>query len=216
MSAGFTLRGFVLRTLLWLPPCFAAWYFGAFHHAAVAGGLARALLNGLERGLVGSMERAESTLVFVTTIGIPTAPGQVGLVAVEVNPLLYTYGLALLLALMLAARSRWWKVAAGAALLLPFQAWGIAFDVLSQLAITLGPEVAARAGITGWRVEAIALAYQAGTLLFPALAPIVAWALFNREIIGRPPGSPAPAPAGFARPRRWWRPRGERSAPSRT
>jgi hypothetical protein len=183
MTGAYTLRGFIARTLLWLPACFAAWYFAAPYHAEVVGGVARALVNAIEHGIIGSLERTGSTLVFVTTVGIPAGTGQVGLVAVEVNPLLYTYGLALFLALMLAARAKWWQLAAGVAILLPFQAWGIAFDVLSQLAITLGPEVAARAGITGWRVEAIALAYQAGTLLFPALAPVVTWAVFGGEVI---------------------------------
>jgi len=37
----------------------------------------------------------------------------------EVNPLLYTYGLAFFVALMLAAGTKWWKILVGAVALLP-------------------------------------------------------------------------------------------------
>ena len=183
MKAGSALPGFIVRTLAWLPVCFAMWYFAAAHHAAVAGSLARWLANLLESRIVESVVASGTTLVFATTIEIRTATGQSGALMVEVNPLLYTYGLALLASLMLAARAPLWKLLASAAALLPFQAWGITFDFLSQVAITLGPEVAARSGISGWRVEAIALAYQAGALLWPALMPVLLWALFCRSFL---------------------------------
>jgi hypothetical protein len=193
VKAGSALPGFILRTLAWLPACFAVWYFAAGHHAAVAGTLARWLANLLETRIVEAVVASGTTLVFATTIEMRTATGQSGALMVEVNPLLYTYGLAFLAALMLAARASWWKLLAGAAALLPFQAWGIAFDFLSQAAITLGPEVAARSGITGWRVEAIALGYQAGALLLPALMPVLVWALVCRWFVERQLLRPAAA-----------------------
>ncbi len=192
--------GFILRTLAWLPLCFAAWYFAAAHHAIIAGKLARVLVNLLETRLVETVERSGATLVFATTIELRMAAGQSGALMAEVNPLIYTYGLALLAALMLAARADWWKLLAGAAALLPFQAWGIAFDFLSQVAITLGPEVAARSGISGWRVEAIALAYQAGALLLPALMPVLVWALLCRSFVEQRLLRPVTSPSGAAAP----------------
>jgi hypothetical protein len=35
----------------------------------------------------------------------------------------------------------------------------------------------------GWRREAIAIGYQAGTLIFPSLVPVLLWAVFNRAFI---------------------------------
>jgi hypothetical protein len=177
------LGTFVLRVLLWLPPCFAAWYFTAQFHSAVAGRLARLALNQFKTGMVSALERSGVELVFVTTLEVHPAPGQTAVLLPQVNPLLYTYGLALFLALMLAARARWWMILAGAAVLLPFQSFGIAFDFLRQGGITLGAEVAAQAGLLGWRREAIALGYQLGSLIFPTLVPVVAWAAFNRSFI---------------------------------
>jgi hypothetical protein len=179
-----SLGRFVLRTLLWLPPCFAAWYFSAQYHAAIAGGLARLLANQLTSGIVSALEQSGFDLVFVTTLEVHPAPGQTALLLPEVNPLLYTYGLALFLALMLATRAKWWKILVGAAVLLPFQSWGIAFDFLAQVGIKLGPEVAAQAGLLGWRSELIALGYQIGSLIFPSLVPVVLWAVSSREFIG--------------------------------
>ncbi|MHB1292563.1 MAG: exosortase H-associated membrane protein [Sulfuricella sp.] len=184
MTAGApTLGKFVLRILLWLPPCFAAWYFSAHYHAAIAGELAVLLVQQFTSGIVSALEHPAIDLVFVTTLEVHPEPGMTALLLPEVNPLLYTYGLAFFLALMLAARAKWWKILVGAVVLLPFQSWGIAFDFLAQVGVTLGPDVSAQAGLFGWRREAIALGYQIGNLIFPSLIPVVLWAGFNRLFI---------------------------------
>jgi hypothetical protein len=177
------LTGFVLRTLLWLPLCFAAWYFTAQYQANIVGFLARLLIDQFKYGLISAREQAGFALVFVTTLQVPVAPGQFALLLPEVNPLPYTYGLAFFLALMLAARAKVWKIVAGAALLLPFQSWSVAFDFLVQVGVKLGPAVATQAGLLGWRSEVIALSYQIGTLIFPSLIPVILWAVFSRLFI---------------------------------
>ncbi len=181
---------FVLRALLWLPPCFAVWYLAAPHLARFFGAAAGLIVELFRAGLVSALERQGADLVFVTTIAVHPAPGQVGVLLVEVNPLLYTYGLPFFVALMLAARAKGWKVVAGAAILLPFQAWGVAFDFLAQL-VRSGGDVGAQAGLLGWRAEAIALAYQFGSLMFPALVPVALWVAFERPLIGGLPRSPS-------------------------
>ena len=182
-AAPATIGKFVLRTFLWLPPCFAAWYLAAPHVAPVVGGAARLLVEIFESGIVSAVEREGFVLVFVTAIQVHPAPDRTAVLLVEVNPLLYTYGLPFFVALMLAARAKWWKMLAGAAALLPFQAWGVAFDFLAQLVRT-GADVSAQAGLLGWRAEGIALAYQVGSLMFPALIPVALWVGFNRQTLG--------------------------------
>jgi hypothetical protein len=191
------LRGFIVRVLLLLPPCFAAWFFAAPWHAAIVGPLALQFVEPWRTGLVSALERSGYMLSFVTELEIGSAGGRVGLLVAEVNPLIYTYGLALFLALMLATRARVWKILLGAAIMLLFQAWSVAFDFLLQVAVLSGPEVASRAGLLGWQREAIAIGYQAGALLFPSLVPVLLWALFNRAFIaGLRPRAPAAQPAG--------------------
>jgi hypothetical protein len=177
------LGGFVLRVFMWLPPCLAAWYYSATQHAAIAGSLARIFIDQFQSGIVTELERSGVDLVFVTSIKVHPTPGQTGLLLPEVNPLIYTYGMAFMLALMLGARAKWWKIVIGVFALLPFQAWGIAFDLLVQVGVKFGPEVSAQAGLFGWRLEAIALCYQIGSLIFPTLIPVLLWAAFNRPFI---------------------------------
>ena len=181
MTAGSpSLKKFVLRTFLWLPPCFAVWYFSAQYHVIVVGGLARLFVNQFTSGIVSALEQSGFMLVFVTNIKVYPAPGQTAVLVPEVNPLLYTYGLAFFLALALAERVKWWKILAGTVVLLPFQSFGIAFDFLAQVGIQLGPDISAQAGLFGWRAEAIALCYQIGVLIFPSLVPVVLWAASSR------------------------------------
>lgn len=172
-----------LRTLLWLPLCLAVWYFSAHFHTAIVGALAHMLLNLFQPGMVSALEQTGSNLEFVTTLKVYSEPDQVGLLVPEVSPLIYTYGLAFFVALMLAANAHWWKIIVGAIALLPFQAWGIVFGLLVQVGIKLGPDIAAQAGIFGWHRDAIALSYQVGSLIFPSLIPVVLWASFNRTFI---------------------------------
>lgn len=178
-----TLGTFLLSVLLWLPLCLTAWYLAAQPHSMLLGSLSGFLLNLLHPGLVLDLEQVGQNLDFVTSLEVYPAPGQVGELVLEVNPLLYSYGLAFFLALMLAARARWSEFLVGTAMLVPFQSWGIVFDFLVQAGIRLGPEVAAQIGVVGWHREAIALSYQVGTLILPTLVPVALWAGFNRAFI---------------------------------
>ena len=195
MTRPLPLAGLILRTFAWLPPCFAAWYLAAPVLTTVVAAFARLFVAFFNARLIAATELPQHGLVFVTTLQVRQAQGPAGVLAVEVDPLLYTYGLALFLALALAARTRWWRVLAGVAILLPFQGWGIAFDFLAQLGAKLGPEVAADAGLLGAR-EFIALAYQLGNLVFPSVVPVVLWVAVNRAYVeGLLPRSALP-PAG--------------------
>jgi hypothetical protein len=184
-----SLGRFILATFAWLPPSFAAWYLTSPFHAALASAPARLLVSLLDGTLVSAVERQGSMLVFVTRLQVPADAGQIALVTPEVNALLYTYGIALFLALMLASRARWWKLLLGAVLLVPFQGWGIAFDFLAQVGVRLGPDVALQAGLVGWRRELIAFGYQLGSLVLPGIMPVIVWASLNRPFIASLPGS---------------------------
>lgn len=172
-----------LHTLLWLPLCLAAWYLSAPYHIAVVGELAHLLVNIIQPGMLSALEQSGTDLAFVTTLVVHPEPGRTGILVPEVNPLLYTYGLAFFIALMLAANSKVWKIIVGSIALLPLQSWGIAFDLLAQVSIKLGPDIADQVGIFGWQREAVALSYQIGNLIFPSLVPVVLWVSFNRAFI---------------------------------
>jgi hypothetical protein len=175
---------FVLAVFLWLPVCFAAGYVAAKPHAAIAGRLAWVLVDMLSSGLISAIEQPATDLVYVTRLAVTTPAGEHAVLVAEVDPFVYTFGLPLFVALMLASRARIWKILAGAAALLPFQAWGIGFDVLAKLGTQMGPAIAAQVGFSRGGLEAIALGYQVGSLLLPTLMPVVLWAAFCRQQLG--------------------------------
>ena len=174
-TATLSLRRFILHTFLWLPPCSAVWYLIAPYHSAVVGKLARMLVNQFTTGIVSALERSGLNTVFVTTIKVQHESGQIALLTPEVNPLTYTYGLALFAALMLADGAKWWKILAGAVILLLFQSWSIAFEVLAQI-MQISTDVSDQAGVRGWRLMTVDIGYHLGTFIFPSLLPIVLWA----------------------------------------
>jgi hypothetical protein len=170
------VAGFILRTIAWLPLTFAVWYFAAPLLLAPVGWILRALVDVGFAGLVRSVEQSASILTFVTTLR-PGAAIEHGVVTVDVNLLLYSFGLPMFVALTLATREPGWKrkLAIGYAVLLPFTAWGVFADFLKNVAITAGPAVASQSGFSEWQREAIAFAYQFGSLILPAVAPAVLW-----------------------------------------
>jgi hypothetical protein len=184
------LPAFVVATLAWLVPAFAVWYFAAPIVVAPAVWLARLVaLLGLH-DIVQSIEQAGSIATFVTTLRAATSEAR-GVVTVDVNTLLYSFGMPLFAALTLAARETAWKrhLALGYVVMLPFVAWGIVAEFLKDVAITAGPAIASQAGFAPWQREAIAFAYQFGSLILPAVVPAVLWVAlhgaFNARLRGR-------------------------------
>ena len=104
-----------------------------------------------------------------------------------VNPLVYGYGLPLLFGLMMATEQPLLRKLAvllvGYLVISAVQIWGVFWQCLKTLAFNFGPEAAAAIADTGVPQPAIALCYQLGVLIFPALAPVIVWVLGNwREI----------------------------------
>lgn len=90
------------------------------------------------------------------------------------------------MALLFAADERFFslgRMVVGYLALLPFQAWGVIFEVLKVLSIQLGPEIAGRVGISPWGREVVALGYQFGYLMLPVIAASSVWMVLNRSLI---------------------------------
>jgi hypothetical protein len=173
---------FVLRVLAWLPVFFALWYVAAGWQGRLVAWIARFFISLDGQGLVTGLEFGNRVITFVTKIEIHEA-GRVAVVTPEVSALIYTFGLPLFLALMLAAKASWQRILVGAIVLLPFEAWGVAFDALSQIAIRSGYEATVRSGYSATGREVIALGYQLGALIFPTVTPILAWGFLERRFV---------------------------------
>ncbi len=180
------LLRFVLAVLAWLPVTFAVWYFAAPVILWPATLLAELVARTGFGDLVRAVERHGAVVAFVTSL----RPGQAvagGVVAVDVNTLLYSFGLPMFAALTLAARERHWvrALAIGYAALVPAIAWGIVADFLKNVAITAPSSVVSQSGFTGLQRELIAFAFQFGSLILPAVAPAIAWVLTHRAFLER-------------------------------
>ncbi len=177
---------FIVIAIAWLPIAFAAWYFLApiilWPVEAITSGVARLGLPDLVR----TVESNGSTLTFVTTLR-PGRAEAVGIVSVDVNVLLYAFGLPLFVALTLAAHEAHWLRALliGYAAMVPFIAWGVLADFLKNIAITASPLVASQTGFSALQREMIAFAFQFGSLILPAVVPAVAWVLTHRSFLER-------------------------------
>ena len=178
---------FVLKAIAWLPLAFAVWYFTApvllWPAKLLAQGVARIGLS----DLVTSIEQAGATYTFATTLKPGAALAASGTITVDVNALLYAFGLPLFVALVLAAREPGWprKLALGYAVIIPFVTWGVLADFLKNVAITASPLVASQTGFAAWQRELIAFAFQFGSLILPTVVPAVVWVVTHRAFLER-------------------------------
>ena len=136
--------------------------------------------------LVRTIESDGGTLVFLTTLKPGEATGN-AFISVDVNLLIYSFGLPLFAALTLAAREpRWPRILAiGYGVSLPFVVWGAIAEFLRTVAIASGPKIAAQTGFVAWQREIIAFAYQFGSLILPAVVPAVLFVVLHRAYLER-------------------------------
>lgn len=177
------IYAFLLRILLWLPVCFVVWYLAAAVLIAPLRFLASMVFSLVMPDVVTAVEQGGNLLTFVTgLVPVGAATDGKAVLLIEINPLMYSFGLPLFIALQLATKGEhWgWKALIGYLALLPFQTWSVCLDVIKQVAITLGPDIAAQAGAQEWPREAIVLGYQFGTLILPTVVPFMLWLWMNR------------------------------------
>jgi hypothetical protein len=181
------LYAFLLKAALWLPLCLGLWYWQAEWFNGPAAIVSGWIMQGLFPW-VESVEWSQRIVSVATTLKVGSAQspeGQYAAMVAEVNPMIYSYGLPLFAALLFAGGGAkiGRKLMLGFLALVPFQAWGICFDLLKQVAISAGPEVGMQTGFSEWQRNMIALCYQLGYLVLPSVAPVVLWLSLSRQFI---------------------------------
>lgn len=195
------LRQFVLGAALWLPMAFFLW---AVLSSAVVWPVARAtsvLLPAAWPDMVASVQQSGAVLEVTTQLATTGPDGRKGVLVLTVTPLIYAWCLALYAGLVMAtpldARGRLRQLAIGLPLLWLTTTWGAVFDVLKLLAFDAGPLGAAAVERVGLARDGVALGYQFGYLILPAVTPVALWVLQNRGFLERLVGAPVePAGAG--------------------
>lgn len=176
-----TLKQFIVRLLVCLPLAFLAWHFLADVLAWALSYLVDIARSFFLSRTVGRAEINAGLLIFPVRADAYAFGGKVAELLVEIDPRLFTYGLPVFAALMVATGAKLRLLLLGVVLLLPFQAWGIFFDLLKQIALPTMEGMPKNLDFGGLPRELIALGYQFGVLILPMLAPVVLAAVFTRE-----------------------------------
>ena len=186
-ARAFTLKGFFAAAIFWLVVALAVWYPVREWMVLPAAWLSREIMMAAFPGWVVGAEIGSATQVLITRLVVWGPGNRLGNLAPEVNGLVYAYGVPLLAALLMASRTRriWWKLPAGMLALVPFQAWGICFTWLLQVAVVAGGETRAQTQLGAWESNLIVASYQFGFLILPTLMPVLLWLAFDRRVVAR-------------------------------
>jgi hypothetical protein len=185
------IQRFILAVLVLLPLTFAAWYLAAVVHLAPLTWLTEQLLQLSFPQSILWMKLDSNTLVLASNFGadasgaIVSPPVSEDLMGFHLNPLIYTYSLPLLLALILAtpAANKLNQMLWASLLWLPLACFSMFFSVLKVLAFDVGLAFQQQQALSPWMLDLIALAYQTGTLILPMIAPLVIWMALNRQFL---------------------------------
>lgn len=179
---------FVGLVFAWLACTLFAWWLASPLLAWPVALLAEIFSRAALPDLVQTVEQHGDAITFVTSLHAAnaTVAGAIGgVLSDDVDVRHFTFGLPLLAALILAARAphRARNLLLGYAILLPFQAWGVIAEFLQDIAVGFGPGVASQTGFSPLQREAVAFAYQFGTLILPTVVPAVVWVLMHRRLL---------------------------------
>lgn len=176
-----TFRALVIRAIICVPLAFVAWHYMADWLVAPLAYIVDWLRSLFFVGIVSPLETTAATMVFPVKGDRGAFGGKAAELLIEINPRVYTYGLPVFIALMFAARAKPRYFFIGVLLLLPFQAWGIFFELLKNLALPTIDGMPKVPALDGVAREFVAVGYQLGVLIFPMVAPLVLVVVFTRE-----------------------------------
>lgn len=193
MSGTLPIKEFMLRTVLFLPLAFFIWFYVRVPLMWPSIRLADQILPRAFPSVIAQVQQEDFYADVLTQVApsrpVPGAQGRRALLTLTVNPLMYSYGFALFLALAfatpLSTGRRLKQITLGAVLLLiVVPLWGTIFDTLKQLQIEGLPDGVPKFPEWGAvRNSLVALGYQMGYLILPSVGTVAFWILMNRPYI---------------------------------
>jgi hypothetical protein len=178
-----TFRQLIIRVIVFLPLAYVLWHFAGGVIASMFAPLVDIARKYFLAGKVGALELVGAQFVFPVRAESGQFGGRAAELLVEVNSRVYTYGAPVFVALMLAVRGRVHLLLLGLVLLLPFQAWGVFFELLKDLSMQSIQGIPSYPELEGLTRELIIVGYQFGVLVLPMLVPIALVAIFARRQI---------------------------------
>jgi len=184
------LSELLILASMWMLFGFMLWFYLSAFHGTPARLAAEAILS----HILGSdfsqivVDPDQRFLFLVETqIQFTFRDGTTDALGFIVNPLIFTYGLPLLFGLVMGSDVSWLRklgiMLIGYVVITGVQIWGVVWQSLKMLAFNFGEQTHAIVLSHGVSDAAIAMGYQLGTLIFPALAPVFVWVLCNRPLV---------------------------------
>ena len=189
------VRDLFLLSALWMPLGFFFWFKVSTLLVLPVARLSSWLL---ERNLGDQFyELLQNSYLLEIATNIPLnekVQGRLAALSFDVNPMIYGYGIPVLFGLIMATPASWKKrfidLFGGYGILVLIQTWGVFWEVQKNLEFTFPGTAAAAATASDLSPTLIALCYQLGYLILPAVVPIAWWILRNRafleqQVLGR-------------------------------
>jgi hypothetical protein len=184
------LSELLILASMWMLFGFMLWFYLSAFHGTPARLAAEAILS----HVLGSdfyriiVEPNQHFLYQVETqIQFTFRDGTTDALGLIVNPLIFSYGLPLLFGLVMGSDVSWLRklviMLIGYVVITGVQIWGVVWQTLKMLSFNFGEQTHAIVLSHGVTDASIALGYQLGTLILPALAPIFVWVLSNRPLV---------------------------------
>ena len=184
------LSELLILASMWMLFGFMLWFYLSAFHGAPARIAADHILSWLlQSDFSRIIEEPNQHFLFQveTTIPYTFRDGTTEVLGFVVNPLVFSYGLPLLFGLVMGSDVSWLRKAVimliGYVVILGVQIWGVVFQSLKMLAFNFGQQTHEVVMSHGISDGTIAIGYQLGTLILPALAPIFVWVLTNRPLV---------------------------------
>ena len=185
-----TITRFAGFTLLWLPVTFALWYVSSPAHAEVIGQVMQGLVNATFPVKV-PMVRKEAVLEFL--LSVPASLSRRGgdgsiMATITLDVLIYSCGIPLFLALMLATpgiKARWQSLLGGLGVLLIYEVAALfvsaCYNTLNMLHM-IGADTRWLFGLP-WSPQLNLLAQTTFALVLPSALAVFLWAGSNGDFI---------------------------------
>ncbi len=198
LNARRAARELFLLAALWLPMGFFLWFYLADWLVWPVRQMASVILTTLMPDAIDGLAQVQHSFDVQTLIPAERlVEGRVALLTWSVNPMIYGYGVPLLFGLIMAtprltALQRTVQMMFGYTILVLVQVWGICWEILKDMALKMGPLASRVISELGLPENLVALCYQLGYLIMPAVVPLMLWILMNRrfldQYIARPTG----------------------------
>ncbi len=178
-----SVKGFLFKILIFLPAAFVLWYYLMPAIIYLVTLLSKSILLLVAGNAVIDVEQHGRVIHIVTKFA--KSATNTDSLAFVMDVMKYAYGLALFPAMVLATPKPWkdkfQDLYLGLVIIFIVILWGVTFDTMQTLVFKLGEGIGEAMGTTAFTRELIALGYQLGYLILPAITPIILWFTMNQK-----------------------------------